>query len=93
MNMQANFKYLTNFKNYHNGFGKVSKGTQGSNDYRVGDKVEVYFTSEKYAGLQGVIVIPTDLNKVKPEEVHTTVKVRFNDGKEDYISIYNLNKI
>lgn len=88
----SKYKYLTNFKQFETPYGKITKGTQGSNDYRVGDKVLVDDKNEKYAGKHGVIVVPTDIHKVK-ENSSEMVKVQFTeDGKSDYISIYELTK-
>jgi hypothetical protein len=83
------YKYLTNFKNFISSYGKVTKGTQTSHDYRVGDCVVVDDINENHAGKEGVIVVPTDMKEKNTD----MVKVEFKDGKSDYISIYQLKKI
>lgn len=88
----SKYKYLTNFKQFETPYGKVTKGTQTSHEYKLGDNVKVDDINEKHAGKEGVIVVPTDLHEVK-ENQGDMVKVKFTDGKSDYVSIYQLNKI
>ncbi len=88
----SKYKYLTNFKQFESPYGKDSNGTQTSHMYKVGDNVIVDDINEKHAGKEGVIVVPTDLHEVK-EKQGEMVKVKFTDGKSDYVSIYELNKI
>lgn len=88
----SKYKYLTNFKQFISPYGKVTKGVQTSHQYRVGDAVLVDDKNEKFAGKEGVILVPTDLHETK-DKFAEMVKVKFTDGKTAYISIYELAKI
>lgn len=88
----SKYKYLTNFKKFQTPYGKITKGTQTSHEYRLGDKVIVDDKNEKHGGKEGFIIVPTDLHKTKDDHKEM-VKVEFEDGKSDYISIFELGKI
>lgn len=82
--INVDFKYLKNFKTFSNGYGKVSDWDH--NGYKIGDRVFVTEQSDKRPNENGVIVVPTDIHKVKKDETFDMVKVEFADGKSDYIN-------